>query len=65
MAATTQALMVEYQTAIRNVQMQGRMAGIGLTFELLILTAMDMYDIWTLAKEAQSEEKLGNWTCNN
>ncbi len=52
MAATTQALMVEYQVAITNAQMQGRMAGTGLTFELLISTARDMYKMRTLAKEA-------------
>ncbi len=52
MAATTQALMVEYQAAMTNAQMQGRMAGTGLTFELLISTARDMYEMRTLAKEA-------------
>ncbi len=52
MAATTRALMVEYQAAITNAQMQGIMAGTGLTFELLISTEMR-----TLAKEALAEQK--------
>ena len=61
--------MVELQAAITNAQIQGRIARTGLTFELLISTARDMYKMRTLAKEAQAEQKksseIGLATTNN
>ncbi len=53
----TQALMMEYQAAITNAKLQGNMAGTELTFELLIATAKDIYDMQPLVKEAHGEQK--------
>ncbi len=45
------------------------MKGTELTFKLLISTTQDMYEMWTLAKEAQVEQKkngeIGFATINN
>ncbi len=69
LSVTIQALSGEYQSAISNATMRAEITGMGMTFEMLIISARNMYEMRNLGKESRAENKreneMGLATTNN
>eukprot|EP00569_Conticribra_weissflogii_P005694 CAMPEP_0171331430 /NCGR_PEP_ID=MMETSP0878-20121228/2695_1 /TAXON_ID=67004 /ORGANISM="Thalassiosira weissflogii, Strain CCMP1336" /LENGTH=646 /DNA_ID=CAMNT_0011831961 /DNA_START=222 /DNA_END=2162 /DNA_ORIENTATION=+ len=57
MSTAIRALTAEYQPAITNAKLRGELYGTGMTLEMLISTARDMFEMRVLGREQSAEIK--------